>query len=631
MKSVRKIELLAPAKNLETGIAAIDHGADAVYIGAPAFSARSAAGNSLDDIQKLIGYAHVFNAKVYVALNTILYDNELSEVEKWINQLYSIYADALIIQDMGILKLNIPPIPLHASTQCDNRDIEKIRFLEQAGFSQIVLARELSLDKIKDIAKEVTVPLEVFVHGALCVSYSGQCYISEALSGRSANRGECAQYCRLPYTLRDRNGKTIVSEKHLLSLKDLNRSAHLEALLDAGVSSFKIEGRLKDISYVKNVTAFYRNKLDAIFEKRPEYIRSSSGKTELFFHPDPLKSFNRGFTEYFLYERKKDFASQDSPKSIGEPVGNIQDLNRNSFTISGNKQIHNGDGLCFLNSKGELEGFRVNKVESTYPSGLGFRIKSGMTKPNNQQTLFPLQMPILEKGLTLYRNYDHEFEQLLQKKSAERKISIELMLEENNFGFSLTAVDEDFCSASVTIPIQKEMAQKPQQENISQQLNKWGNTPFEVSLFTNKLTQNWFIPSSSLSHIRRQLAERLLSVRKIAYDRIYTKRISANCDEKQELIYPEISLDYTGNVSNRNAIAFYKGCGVKNIEEAYELKKQEDVPVMFNKYCIKYQLGYCPKENKTPWQYEEPYSLFCGNKELSVIFDCKNCEMRILY
>ncbi|MDL2322885.1 U32 family peptidase [Bacteroidales bacterium OttesenSCG-928-A17] len=605
MKSVRKIELLAPAKNLETGIAAIDHGADAVYIGAPAFSARSAAGNSIEDIRKLIEYAHIFNAKVYIALNTILYDEELPEVEKWINRLYEIYADALIIQDMGILRMNIPPIPLHASTQCDNRDIEKIRFLEQAGFSQIVLARELNLDEIKGIAQEISVPLEVFIHGALCVSYSGQCYISEALSGRSANRGECAQYCRLPYTLRDRDGKMICANKHLLSLKDLNRSSHLESLLDAGVRSFKIEGRLKDISYVKNITAYYRNKLDAIFEKRPEYMRSSSGKTELFFHPNPAKSFNRGFTDYFLSGRKNDFISENTPKSVGEPIGNIVDLNRSSFTVSGNKIINNGDGLCFLNSKGELEGFRVNRVDG--------------------QTIFPHQMPILERGITLYRNHDHEFEQTLQKKSAERKINIDLKLDENNFGFSLTAEDEDSCSASITIPFAKDIAQKPQQENIRLQLTKLGNTPFEINQFTNALTRNWFIPSSVLSQARRQIVERLLSVRKMTFNRIYTKPIPTN-----KITFPKTSLDYRGNVSNQKAAAFYKECGVKDLQEAYEQKKGKGVSVMTNKYCIKYQLGYCAKINKKEQSPAEPFSLITGSKELQVVFDCRNCEMKVV-
>ena len=648
MKSARKIELLAPAKNLETGIAAIDHGADAVYIGAPEFSARSAASNSLADIQQLIGYAHVFHAKVYVALNTILYDEELPKVEKLIRRLYEMNADALIIQDMGILQLDIPPIPLHASTQCDNRDIEKIQFLEQSGFSQIVLARELSLDEIKDIAKHTSVPLEVFVHGALCVSYSGQCYVSEALSGRSSNRGECAQYCRLPYTLRDRTGKAIISNKHLLSLKDLNRSAHLEALLDAGVSSLKIEGRLKDVSYVKNVTAYYRNKLDAIFEKRPEYIRSSSGQTQVFFHPDPLKSFNRGFTEYLLYGRKKDFTSQNTPKSMGEPIGNVKDLNHNSFTITGSKPIHNGDGLCFLNSKGELQGFRVNRVASCHPGldpgshEIADQVRNDKKKGsnNNHQIIFPAQMPTLERGITLYRNYDQEFDQLLQKKSADRKISIELQLEENNFGFSLTAVDEDFCSATIAVPLEKEIAQKPQQENISRQLTKWGNTPFEIKQFTNKLNQNWFIPSSILSQVRRQLTEKLLSVRKIQYCHCGLASCHCGLDPQSQTnrlrVKPAMTnlastLSYTANVSNQKALAFYSNHGAKDIQKAYELEKPKEVPVMFSKYCLKYQLGYCPKDSKSEQTYKEPFSLITGSHELQVVFDCKNCEMRILY
>ena len=614
MKSVRPIELLAPAKNRETGIAAIDHGADAVYIGAPEFSARAAAGNSLADIRELIEYAHIFHAKVYIALNTILYDDELLKVEKTIRKLYEIHADALIIQDMGILNLDIPPIALHASTQCDNRQIEKIRFLEEAGFSQIVLARELGLDSIKEIARHTTVPLEVFVHGALCVSYSGQCYISEALCGRSANRGECAQYCRLPYTLKDRDGKTIASGKHLLSLKDLNRSEHLEALLDAGVHSLKIEGRLKDLSYVKNTTAFYRQKLDEIFERRPEYTRFSSGKTSLFFHPDPAKSFNRGFTDYFLLGRKKDLISENTPKSMGEAVGNIKDLNRNFFTVSGSKTIHNGDGLCFLNSYGELQGFRVNKVEG--------------------QTIFPLQMPVLEKGITLFRNYNQEFERILQKKSAERKMAVQIRLEENNFGFTLSATDEDDCAVSLTIPLAKEIAQTPQQENIFRQINKLGATPFEMTGFQNELSQNWFIPSSVLSQTRRKLVERLLSVRKMratSTTRIHINHRDRKYSENKTATFPYDTLNHSANIANKEAHAFYIRHGVNSAQKAYELEKEEGIPVMSCKYCIKHQIACCSKENKSAQIYKEPFTLRTGNKELQVFFDCKECEMQIIY
>ena len=437
MKTVRKIELLAPAKNLETGIEAINHGADAVYIGAPQFSARSAAGNSLDDIRQLVEYAHLFHAKVYVALNTILNDSELAAAEKIIWDVYHAGAGAIIIQDAGILNLSLPPIAIHASTQMDNRNLKKVRFLEDAGFSQVVLARELTINEIKDIATHTSVALEVFVHGALCTSYSGQCYISQALSGRSANRGVCAQYCRLPYTLQDAGGNVLASQKHLLSLKDLNQSDFLEELLDAGVSSLKIEGRLKESSYVKNSTAYYRQKLDTIFEKRPEYRAASSGESIPFFMPNPQKSFNRGFTNYFLHGRTKNIASPDSPKSIGEPVGNVADVKGNHFTLAGQKTIHNGDGLCFGST-----GFRVNRVEG------------------NQ--IFPAEMPRLTPGTTLFRNYDHEFEKTLSGKSAERKMRIEWLLEENSFGFSLTITDEAGFSATITQDFAKELAKRKQ-------------------------------------------------------------------------------------------------------------------------------------------------------------------------
>jgi putative protease len=603
MKTVRKIELLAPAKNKEAGIEAINHGADAVYIGVPKFSARSAAGNSLNDIQELVNYAHLFHAKVYVALNTILKDSELSEVEDLIEQIYRIGADAIIIQDMGILNMNLPPIAIHASTQTDNQSIEKVQFLEKAGFSQVVLARELSLEELKDIAKNTTVPLEVFVHGALCTSYSGKCYISQALSNRSANRGECAQFCRLAYTLQDADGKKLLSNKHILSLKDLNQSAYLEDLLDAGVSSLKIEGRLKDVSYVKNITAYYRQKLDVIFRRRPEFMPSSSGKSTLFFVPNPNKSFNRGFTNYFLLGRNKDIASPETPKSLGEPVGNVKDLSGNYFTFSGQKTIHNGDGLCFLNEKKELEGFRVNRVEGN--------------------KIFPLDMPRLTSGITLYRNYDHEFEKTLAKKSAERKIAIDFILEENNFGFSLTATDEDTYSATAAIEIQKELAQKDQKENIRQQLFKLGNTVFQLNHLENKLTDNWFIPSSLLSELRRKTIENLLIARKAAITKPI-KTISPTFHP-----YPEKSLSYLGNVSNKKAKAFYAQHQVKTIDPAFEIQAQKNVPVMFTKYCIKYQLGYCPKLG-TDNKLKEPLSLLTGSHQLTLKFDCKHCEMQAI-
>jgi putative protease len=648
MKIARKIELLSPAGNLEAGIEAILHGADAVYIGAPRFSARAAAGNSLDDIRKLTEYAHIQRAKVYVALNTILYDAELPDVEKMISELYTIGVDALIIQDMGILQLDLPPIPLHASTQCDNRSIEKIHFLEEAGFSQAILARELSLNEIKDIARETKIALEVFVHGSLCVSYSGQCYISQAITGRSANRGECAQFCRLPYSLQDAAGNILAQNKHLLSLKDLNQSEHLEELLDAGVSSLKIEGRLKETSYVKNTTAYYRQKLDAIFKRRPEYIRASSGTTTPFFVPDPAKSFNRGFTTYFLHGRNKTIAAPDTPKSMGEPVGNVKDLNRNYLTVSGQKIIHNGDGLCFINERKELQGFRVNRAE-------GNRI-------------FPAEMPSLISGVTLYRNFDHEFEKTLSGKSAERKISLDLNLAENNFGFSLTATDEDDCRATVTAAFQKEPAQKDPKENIRQQLSKLGNTPFEMNQLTIDMSGNWFIPSSILSDLKRRAIERLLATRKIGYCQPLSLRESSLSLRDSSLSLRDSSLSlrakrsedpqspenstatmgglrvkpamtevkpamttYLANVANQKAAAFYTRCGIKNIQPAFENQALENVPVMFTKHCILYQTGRCKKDKNAIRDFTEPMYLLSGKNRFALQFDCSRCEMQVVY
>ena len=468
----RPIELLSPAKDLNCGMEAINHGADAVYIGAPKFGARAAAGNSLEDIRELCDYAHLYGARIYVTLNTILKEEELEEAERMIWDLWHAGTDALIVQDMGITRLNLPPIPLHASTQTDNRTPEKVRFLQAAGFTQVVLARELSLNEIRRIAEATTVPLEVFVHGALCVSYSGQCYLSAALSGRSANRGECAQYCRLPYTMVDATGAEIVTHKHLLSLKDMNRSGQLEALLDAGVSSLKIEGRLKDVDYVKNITAYYRKKLDAVLSRRPEYRRASAGRSTYTFEPVAEKSFNRGFTPFLLEGRTADITAFNTPKSLGEPVGTVKEIKGNSFTVAGLKQLNNGDGLVFFNRKGELEGFRVNRVEAN--------------------RVFPLDMPQLAPKTPLYRNFDQVFDKLLAKPSAERRLSVKIEFLDNPFGFTLCMEDETGARIMLAEPFAKELARREQQDNIRTQLSKLGNTPFEASEVVVGLSENWF-------------------------------------------------------------------------------------------------------------------------------------------
>ena len=601
----RPIELLSPAKDLNCGIEAINHGADAVYIGAPKFGARAAAGNSLEDIRELCEYAHLYGARIYVTLNTILKEDELEEAERMIWDLWRVGTDALIIQDMGITRLNLPPIPLHASTQTDNRTPEKVRFLEAAGFTQVDLARELSLNEIRRISEATTVPLEVFVHGALCVSYSGQCYLSAALSGRSANRGECAQYCRLPYTMVDATGTEIVTHKHLLSLKDMNRSDQLEALLDAGVSSLKIEGRLKDVGYVKNITAYYRKKLDAVLSRRPEYRRASAGRSTYTFEPVAEKSFNRGFTPFLLEGRTADITAFNTPKSLGEPVGTVKEIKGNSFTVAGLKQLSNGDGLVFFNRKGELEGFRVNRVEAN--------------------RVFPLDMPQLTPKTPLYRNFDQAFDKLLAKPSAERKLSVEIEFLDNPFGFTLCMEDETGARIMLTEPFAKELARREQQDNIRTQLSKLGNTPFEASKVVVGLSENWFVPSSLLADMRRRGVEKLLEARRARYPRETVKRVQPSVS----IPFPERQLSYLGNVANGKARSFYQDHGVEQIDPAFELSPRKDVPLMFTKHCLRYSMGWCPTYQKDKSPYKEPYYLLYKDTRLRLQFDCKHCQMLV--
>jgi len=603
----RKIELLAPAKNLECGIAAIDHGADAVYIGAPRFGARAAAGNSLEDIAELVKYAHIYNVRIYVTLNTILRDEELPETERMIWNLHRAGVDALIVQDMGLLGLNLPPIPLHASTQMDNRSASKVMFLAEAGFRQVVLARELSLEQIRKIHEAVSdIPLEVFVHGALCVSYSGQCYVSQHCFGRSANRGECAQFCRLAFDMVDADGKTIVQNKHLLSLKDLNQSEELEKLLDAGVSSLKIEGRLKDVSYVKNVVACYRQKLDAVFKRRKEYIRASSGHVKLAFRPQLDKSFARGFTNYFLYGRSKDIFSFDTPKSLGEEMGYVKEIRGKSIIVAGVKPFNNGDGICYLDERGKLKGLRINRVE------------------NNK--LFPAgDMPRIRQRTVLYRNFDQEFEKLMQRKSAERKLGVVLRLAENNFGFTLTVTDEDDVSVSVAMEREKELARTPQTENIKSQLGKLGNTPFEAERIEVDLKDNWFLPSSVLAEIRREAIEKLLQAKRMSYRQ---ENVVLPVTKHR---FPLAELTYLGNVMNEGAARFYQHHGVVKIAPAFEKQPAKDAVLMFCKHCLRYSMGWCPVRHKEKSPFREPYYLVSADgKRFRLEFGCKHCQMKVM-
>lgn len=601
----RPIELLAPAKNLECGIEAINHGADAVYIGAPRFGARAAAGNSLADIEALVQYAHLYNVRIYVTVNTILRDDELKETEAMIWDLYRAGVDALIVQDMGLTQLNLPPIPLHASTQMDNRTVEKVRFLADAGFRQVVLARELSVNEISRIhAACPDTLLEVFIHGALCVSYSGQCYVSEACFGRSANRGECAQFCRLQFDMTDADGKVIEKGKHLLSLKDMNQSDNLEELLDAGASSLKIEGRLKDVSYVKNVTAYYRQKLDALFKRRKEYVRASSGSVKLAFRPQLDKSFSRGFTDYFAHGRNPGIFSFNTPKSLGEEVGTVKEIRGNYLTVAGVKAFSNGDGLCYLDAQGRLQGFRVNRVE------------------NNK--LFPQEMPRIKPKTVLYRNFDQEFDRIMQKKSAERKLAVDVSLAENNFGFTLTMCDEDGNSVSMALSKNKELARTPQHDNLINQLGKLGNTPFVPRNIEVDLSENWFIPSSELAELRRATVEKLLSLRRINYHRELWRM------PETEHPYPQKELTYLGNVMNKEAAAFYQKHGVERIAPAFEVEHLEGAALMFCKHCLRYSMGWCPVHHKVKSPYREPYYLVSGDgKKFRLQFDCKNCQMKV--
>ncbi|MBP5691759.1 MAG: U32 family peptidase [Bacteroidaceae bacterium] len=611
MEGKRDIELLSPAKNLECGIEAIKHGADAVYIGAGRFGARQAAGNSVEDIAQLARFAHFYGAKVYVTVNTILKDSELADAEKLIWQLYEAGADALLVQDMAILRMNMPPIALHASTQCDVRSVDKVRFLAGCGFTRVVLARELSLEEIRAIHEACPdVELECFVHGALCVSYSGQCYASQFCFGRSANRGECAQFCRLRFDLVDSDNQVIIKGKHLLSLRDMNRMDSLEELIDAGVCSFKIEGRLKEVSYVKNVTAAYSNAVNSILERRAEYRRASSGLTEYLFSPDVNKSFNRGFTDYFLHGRSGDIWSPDTPKSIGEPMGRVRVAGSGFITVSGSKSFNNGDGLCYLDDDGELKGYRVNRVE------------------NGRIFLYleDVGMPSIKPGTEVYRNYDHEFERTLAKESAVRKIAVDILFEEMPDGYRVSMTDEDGFVATACEEWKKEEARTPQEGNIKTQLGKLGNTRFQARSLEVRLEGHRFIPSSLLSGLRRQVTSELESIRMESYIRPVPGKASV-----PEPVYPVKELTYLGNVMNAQARTFYLDHGVLRTDDAFERTVPDGGAVIMScRHCIRYSLGMCPKNSTGNLKLREPLHLrLQDGRMFGIRFDCSRCLMEI--
>lgn len=609
---MRKLELLAPAKNLECGIAAIDCGADAVYIGADRFGARQAVGNSVEDIKQLCGYAHKFDCKVYVTVNTIIYDNELEDTQRLLDALGDAGVDAILVQDMGLLKLDLPKnVALHASTQTDNRNPEKAAWLRAHGFERVVLARELTIDEISGIHKALPdTELEVFVHGALCVSYSGTCYASEYCFGRSANRGACAQFCRMKFDLLDNEGNTIERDAHLLSLKDMCRIDSLERLADAGVTSFKIEGRLKDINYVRNVTAAYSQRLDEIIAKRgKDYRRASSGICQTEFTPNLKKTFNRGFTEYFLDGRKSRIASFYTPKAMGEYVGKVKEIRGNSFNVAGTATFANGDGLCFINKSNELEGFRINKAEGN--------------------RLFPLNMPRgLKRGTALYRNSDHAFEKEMNSDKTKRKLPITLTLSYAEGHLLLEAgIKDQQCKVAASRGITLDTAKNPQMENIKKQLSKLGNTEFAVDGISLQPAEfPWFVPNSLLSDMRRECVEQLEN-RNTATPGTKSADKARTAPAGHFSMYP---MPYMYNIANRLAEEFYKEEGLKTIRPAFELQKPQSPLVMQCRYCLRYEIGQCKKRSNPDTLLKDPLRIRLGDgRTFRLEFNCAQCMMNI--
>ncbi|TCN88890.1 peptidase U32 family protein [Shewanella fodinae] len=613
------LELLAPAKNADYGIAAISHGADAVYIGGPAFGARATAGNSVQDIERLCRFAHGYGAQVFVALNTILSDQELQQADKLIGELYQAGTDALIVQDMGILQLDLPPIALHASTQTDNRTPEKVAFLEQVGFSQVVLARELSLEQIQAIGAKVKTRLEFFIHGALCVSYSGLCNLSHAYSKRSANRGECSQMCRLPCNLKTRDGEVLAENQHLLSLKDNNQTDNLQALIHAGIRSFKIEGRLKDLSYVKNVTAHYRQQLDAIMAQSPALQPSSHGRCEYTFTPNPDKSFNRGKTDYFVNQRHGGLNDFRTPKYLGQSAGRVSRIGKDWFEINTDGAeagaLHNGDGLCYftidfakaVHSDAKLSGIRVNRAE-------GNRVWLAAAVPGD-----------LRVGVELFRNLDHDFENLLSKESAKRLLDADLQLFDTDDGLGLAISDRHGNRAEVCISCERQTANDPQkaQQHLYASLTKLGGTRYRAGNVEIVTAQPWFVPAALLNGLRRDAVAALEQVREHNYQR------PQPCPRDPNAVFPQKYLSYLGNVNNASAKAFYEQHGVIKIEPSYEQNQLlEDTPLMITKHCLRYSFNLCPKEH--PELKAEPMQLEVGNDTLKLVFDCLKCEMLVV-
>jgi 23S rRNA 5-hydroxycytidine C2501 synthase len=603
---ITSLELLAPAGDAEIGIAAVDHGADAVYIGAPKFSARADASASVADITRLIQYAHLYYAKVYVALNTIMTDEELPEALEIIQKVFRLGADGLILQDAGLLELNLPPIPLIASTQMHNNTPEKVQFLEAVGFKRVILARELSLNEIAVIRRKTRIELETFVHGALCVSYSGQCYMSQAAAGRSGNRGVCAQPCRSPYTLTDAAGNVITRNKFLLSLKDLNLMTAIPDLVTAGVTSFKIEGRYKGIDYVKNVTAAYRQAIDGFISGHSDFCRSSSGVSEFTFSPDTNRTFNRGYTQYFISGRKEKVASIDTQKSTGQYMGTIASIGKDFFRI-GRNDLQNGDGFCFFTKKDELVGFGVDRVD--------------------KDKIYPSNMKDLEIGTSLYRNHDVALTRILKRSSARRRIAVEMDFIQKDTVIRLFVKDEDGNETETFRDVLFESPRDPSRARvqIETHLSSTGNTPYQVARLTINPKQPGFIPMSVLNAIRRDVLEMLTRIRLEKYPR-ETIQISPN-----DFPYPDKKLDFRANVLNEHARRFYARHGTEITEEAFEnLTDTAEKKVMTTRYCIRHQLDLCPRYCQSRRPPKEPLKLSNKHHTYRLEFDCRQCCMFVI-
>ena len=633
-----QLELLSPARTAEIGVEAVNHGADAVYIGGPGFGARSSADNSVADIARLVQHAHRFNSRIFVTMNTILRDDELEPARRQAWQLYEAGVDALIVQDMGLLAIDMPPLQLHASTQTDIRTPEKARFLQDVGLSQIVLARELTVAQIAAIRAATnpeTCTLEFFIHGALCVAYSGQCYISAAHTGRSANRGECSQACRLPYQVVDDKGRFVAHDKHVLSMKDNNQSENLAALVDAGIRSFKIEGRYKDMGYVKNITAHYRKLLDRLIEDRQDspnpqrfpLARSSSGRTTFTFEPDPNQNFNREFTDYFVQGRQIDIGAFDSPKNPGQPIGYVTKVNTDSVELELNdhsKHLSNGDGLCYFDLQKELVGLAINRAEALNAAKGLWRIFPKDPMPGFKD---------LRKGVEVNRNRDVHWTRVLDKKSSERRIGVWAGLSETLDGIALTLTDEDGFTATTRTTLPRERAKDAASalEALRENLSKMGATIFAALDVQVHFSQPWFVPASVLNPLRREATEALERARAAGF-----VRLAPGVPVEPPVPYPEDTLSYLANVFNQSAHGFYAQHGVKVIAPAYEaVEENGEVSLMITKHCVRFSLSLCPKQAKGVVGVQgqvkaEPLQLINGKEKLTLRFDCKPCEMHVV-